>query len=58
MTRERLHLPSNFLFLFVFDYFSIIERKNPIGLIGAFDRAFKPGEGPVLVIKSINGDES
>jgi hypothetical protein len=28
----------------VFDFFSTIERKNPLGLIEAFKRAFpKPG---------------
>jgi glycosyltransferase involved in cell wall biosynthesis/2-polyprenyl-3-methyl-5-hydroxy-6-metoxy-1,4-benzoquinol methylase len=55
VTRESLGLPSSFLFLFVFDFFSILERKNPIGLIDAFSRAFRPGEGPTLLIKTING---
>ena len=44
------------MFLFMFDFFSVFERKNPIGLIEAFCRAFRPGEGPFLVIKAINGD--
>ena len=44
------------MFLFVFDFFSVLERKNPLGLIEAFTRAFRPGEGPMLVIKTINGD--
>ncbi len=35
---------------------SVPERKNPGGLIEAFCRAFAPGEGPQLVVKSINGD--
>jgi glycosyltransferase involved in cell wall biosynthesis len=43
------------MFLFIFDYYSTIERKNPVGLIEAFKQAFAPGEGPVLVVKSING---
>jgi hypothetical protein len=43
------------MFLVVFDHFSVVERKNPIGVIEAFKAAFKPREGPVLVIKSING---
>ena len=55
VTRATLRLPETFLFLFVFDFFSVLERKNPIGLTQAFDRAFRPGEGPVLVIKTING---
>ena len=29
------------------------ERKNPLGLIEAFKRAFEPGEGPQLVLKSL-----
>ena len=59
--RDRADVPSlaafgdRFVFLVVFDHFSITERKNPIGAIEAFRRAFAPGEGPVLVIKSLNG---
>ena len=50
----RLGVPEGFLFLFVFDYLSTIQRKNPVGLIEAFKRAFAPGEGPRLLIKTIN----
>jgi glycosyltransferase involved in cell wall biosynthesis len=50
----RLGVPSGFLFLFVFDYLSTIQRKNPVGLIEAFKQAFTPGEGPHLLIKTIN----
>jgi glycosyltransferase involved in cell wall biosynthesis len=50
-----LGLPDGFRFLFMFDFFSTIQRKNPVGLIDAFQRAFAPGEGPQLVIKTING---
>jgi glycosyltransferase involved in cell wall biosynthesis len=42
------------MFLFVFDYLSTIQRKNPVGLIEAFTQAFAPGEGPQLLIKTIN----
>jgi glycosyltransferase involved in cell wall biosynthesis len=45
-----------FTFLFMFDFLSVLERKNPIGLIDAFRRAFAPGAGARLVIKTINGD--
>jgi glycosyltransferase involved in cell wall biosynthesis len=45
------------LFLVVFDYFSIMERKNPIGAIEAFRAAFEPNEGPVLIVKSMHADE-
>jgi glycosyltransferase involved in cell wall biosynthesis len=50
----RLEVPPGFLFLFVFDYLSTVQRKNPIGLIEAFKLAFRPGEGPQLLIKTIN----
>ena len=51
-----LGVPDKFTFLFMFDFFSATKRKNPLGLIGAFKRAFSPGEGPQLVLKSFNGD--
>ena len=47
---------DRFVFLVVFDHFSVTERKNPVGAIEAFRRAFAPDEGPVLVVKSLNGD--
>ena len=50
-----LGLPDGFRFLFMFDFFSTIQRKNPVGLVEAFRLAFEPGEGPQLVIKTING---
>lgn len=43
-------------FLFSFDFLSVIGRKNPLGLVEAFRRAFEPDEGPELILKSINGD--
>ena len=55
-TRGELGLPDSFVFLFSFDFFSVMERKNPLGLVEAFRRAFVSGEGPVLVIKTINGE--
>ncbi len=51
---QRLGVPDGFLFVFVFDYLSTVQRKNPVGLVEAFMRAFKPGEGPQLLIKTIN----
>ena len=48
-------LGDGFAFLFVFDFFSTLQRKNPIGLVEAFTRAFAPGEGPTLVLKAMNG---
>jgi glycosyltransferase involved in cell wall biosynthesis len=56
--RPELGLPDRFTFLFVFDFFSVLERKNPMALVAAFTRAFAPDEGPTLVLKSINGHKS
>lgn len=56
VTRAQLGLDDRFTFLFCFDFLSIFERKNPLGTIDAFCKAFGPGEGPVLVIKVVNGD--
>ena len=55
LSRADLDLPEGFLYLFSFDYFSVFERKNPLATVEAFKQAFAPGEGPVLVLKSING---
>ncbi|MDP1848822.1 MAG: glycosyltransferase, partial [Solirubrobacteraceae bacterium] len=51
-----LDLPGGFQFLNLFDFYSTLARKNPLGLVAAFTRAFEPGEGPQLVLKSHNGD--
>jgi len=53
-TRADLGLPERPFFLFTFDYLSTVERKNPWGLVDAFEAAFTAGQGPLLVIKSIN----
>ncbi len=55
LSRAELGLPEGFLFLFVFDFQSVFERKNPLALVEAFRTAFRPGEGATLVIKTING---
>lgn len=57
ISRVALGLPANFFFLFSFDFLSVLERKNPAGLIKSFQRAFRPNEGPQLVIKTINADQ-
>ncbi len=57
LSRADLGLPDRFVFLFSFDFLSVLERKNPLGLIKAFTQAFQPDEGPVLVIKTINGEK-
>ena len=54
--RGQLGLPDRFMFLFSFDLLSIFERKNPLGVVDAFTRAFADGDGPILVLKCINGE--
>jgi glycosyltransferase involved in cell wall biosynthesis len=57
ITRADIGLPDDrFVFYFVFDFHSTVERKNPDGLIEAFVRAFDPADGAFLLVKSINGD--
>lgn len=61
--RDRSSFPAlapfgdRFVFAVVFDHFSVTERKNPVGVIEAFRRAFEPDEGPVLVVKSMNASK-
>ena len=57
LTRSRFGLDDRYMFLFSFDFMSVMKRKNPLGLIEAFTKAFAEGEGPMLVIKAINGDK-
>ena len=46
---------DSYLFLFNFDFHSVLRRKNPDGLIAAFKQAFDPEkDDAVLVMKSIN----
>jgi glycosyltransferase involved in cell wall biosynthesis len=47
---------GDFTFLFMFDYHSVFERKNPLAIVDAFARAYAPGSGATLVIKAINGE--
>ncbi|HUX86266.1 MAG TPA: glycosyltransferase [Chloroflexota bacterium] len=54
VTRQELGLPDGFVFYSAFDHASGFARKNPLGLVEAFRRAFTDGSGPQLVIRSIN----
>ena len=51
-----IELGEGFTFLFTFDFFSTARRKNAVGLVEAFRRAFEPGDGARLVVKTFNGD--
>lgn len=55
---SNLGLPEAFFFLFCFDFLSVFERKNPVAVAEAFRRAFPPGTGPHLVIKSVNAEHA
>ena len=58
LSRSDFSLPEkDFLFLFSFDFFSFIQRKNPIAAVRAFLMAFPdPKERVGLVIKVMNVD--
>ncbi len=54
-SRARFDLPEDaFAFVFSFDYDSVFERKNPLGVIAAFREAFGDSREAVLVLKSLN----
>ena len=54
MAAEPQCLPDGFRFLTMFDYLSTLERKNPLGVIVAYQRAFSSDDGTVLIVKSVN----
>lgn len=57
LNRENIGLPENRPYnLFIFDYMSSFHRKNPLGLVESHIRAFPNQDGPLLVIKSTNGN--
>lgn len=55
LERGELDLPDGFMFLFSYDYNSVLARKNPLGLIESYKTAFGLDDGAILVLKSING---
>jgi glycosyltransferase involved in cell wall biosynthesis len=58
LARKELGLPDGrFVFLVTLDHLSITDRKNPLGAIRAFERAFPAPstDGPVLLVKTLNG---
>ena len=50
-------LPDGFKFLTVYDYRSVPARKNPLGAIEAFRRAFGGSGEASLVLKSVGKEE-
>lgn len=49
---------GSFVFIFMFDFFSFIERKNPFAIIEAFKMAFRSHEDVCLVLKCTNSDQN
>ncbi len=47
---------DHFVFLFMFDMCSELDRKNPLGLIRAFRRAFSKNENTTLLLKLVRGE--
>jgi O-antigen biosynthesis protein len=43
-----------FTFLYIFDFHSVLERKNPYAAISAFEKAFRKNDNAVLVLKYVN----
>jgi glycosyltransferase involved in cell wall biosynthesis len=55
LSREDLHLPPNgFLFLAMADFLSTPERKNPMGALDAFHRAFGSTSDEVYLVLKIS----
>lgn len=55
--RSHFDIPDDkFVFLFMFDFDSAIDRKNPLGLIKAFKRAFGETTDVLLYVKSVHGN--
>ena len=51
LNRHSLALPNQpFIFLFIFDFGSSFERKNPLAVISAFQKAFDKSNRDVLLV--------
>jgi hypothetical protein len=57
LNRSAFGLPFDvFIFLFTFDFASVLERKNPLGLIKAFTMAFGDRSNVLLLLKVIRSE--
>jgi glycosyltransferase involved in cell wall biosynthesis len=57
LDRLGLGLPADaWLAGLAFDYGSVAARKNPLGAIAAFTRAFGPSDGAALVVKTLRSE--
>jgi glycosyltransferase involved in cell wall biosynthesis len=56
-TRDRLGIPPrSCVFFFMFDFHSVMARKNPLGLVEAFRKAFAPDDDAFLLLKSAHSE--
>lgn len=54
--KSEFGLDDRYTYLFAFDFLSVFQRKNPLGVVAAFTQAFPiPGKAQ-LVLKSTNGE--
>ena len=49
---------ESFIFLFIFDFQSVTERKNPIGVVRAFKQAFSRQDKALLILKCSRSDSN
>ncbi len=55
--RRGLNIPPDvFTFLFIFDFQSEIERKNPFAVVEAFKKAFSPTDKAMLFLKTSHSE--
>jgi glycosyltransferase involved in cell wall biosynthesis len=55
LARGHFGWPSDrYVFLFIFDFSSYLDRKNPLGLLRAFREAFTPADDVLLVLKCVH----
>ncbi len=57
--RGHFKLPEGvFIFFFMFDFYSVIERKNPIALVESFKAAFGSSKDVMLLLKCTNSEKN
>lgn len=58
LSRAQLGLPENrYLFLAMFDTNSVLQRKNPLGVLRAFKRAFAGSDANVELVMKFNNPD-
>jgi glycosyltransferase involved in cell wall biosynthesis len=58
LSRSQLGLPEDrYLFLAMFDTNSVLQRKNPLGVLRAFKAAFADGDASVALVMKFNNPD-